>query len=550
MKIPNWRWLKTLLLLPVFLSSLLVLFVLAYLFISAMVGPTPLTIKYDDLKPVMDAMQKLRSAVEVPQEEKELWSNLQKKLATTREDMEATFLTIEYLSEIRGLLVKLSKHAEKNRTEYLKKLKQIHEAQQNLFAKDLSSENTALKKDALDSLLVKISEFTDSARKVMVLDEKLSLDLSVVIRRIDAAFLIRETPESSDPAIELNAPNLQEIERIILQLSAKRAVRSATIWDALYETEASFQTVSKKVFAPWAFQGYKQEEGKIQDDHPRRGMEFMRKLNLMLAELWPWPFIAAVIILLLVLTGAGRDWTAKFLGRIRELHLKDILTIILDPATKSKIEKDAKVYMEINKEILKEQYEKEVVKFDIINKFGLVYKNNITPWFATNVVKGLPQDIRCTIHVPYALVGRSLYQLIHYWPEEIGGGKGRILSERFGIIGMAFRLKSPVVSNKIPTDPKILVKEWGMRLDEAQMKQERQSMSAIPLKNDAEAVIGVVYLDARKDNAFVLKNKNRNFGEMFEEEISNAFKETGLLEAIDGLVKAFRLQTPQIMLYG
>ncbi|MBW8833537.1 MAG: hypothetical protein JF606_30040 [Burkholderiales bacterium] len=82
-------------------------------------------------------------------------------------------------------------------------------------------------------------------------------------------------------------------------------------------------------------------------------------------------------------------------------------------------------------------------------------------------------DVRVTTHVPDVVFDGYLYQLLDYKSERTG--RGRRWSERYGIIGRAWRMERSIYTNHalgnapvLPKDEKIqeLVREWGMNRPE------------------------------------------------------------------------------------
>lgn len=99
----------------------------------------------------------------------------------------------------------------------------------------------------------------------------------------------------------------------------------------------------------------------------------------------------------------------------------------------------------------------------------------------------------------------SFQQLTNY----VGGrqtGMGRRFPARAGIIGVAARHGSPVVSQRVSEDDALfteeMVKNWGYTWDEANgLSADRRSWMAVPMTDEARGrVVGVVYLDSRLSN--------------------------------------------------
>ena len=132
--------------------------------------------------------------------------------------------------------------------------------------------------------------------------------------------------------------------------------------------------------------------------------------------------------------------------------------------------------------------------------------------------KTLPPDWRATIHVPDIVFSEFLYQLVEYYPFRPGSGRaGRRFSQRYGIIGRAWRLKKSIgegnalrLANEIRNAEDeerrkavrdVLIGEWGMMDEEADnTSHAKSSYLCVMLKKTR--VRGLLYIDAREENAF------------------------------------------------
>lgn len=111
-------------------------------------------------------------------------------------------------------------------------------------------------------------------------------------------------------------------------------------------------------------------------------------------------------------------------------------------------------------------------------------------------------DHRATVYVSDALYRDALYQLVDYWP--IGSGAGRRFSQRFGILGRAWRLETTIYESEIPAhEPEALIASWGMNREQAEVAgRGRQSFFCGVLKDDTGVMVGVVYMDSTLPEAF------------------------------------------------
>jgi hypothetical protein len=119
--------------------------------------------------------------------------------------------------------------------------------------------------------------------------------------------------------------------------------------------------------------------------------------------------------------------------------------------------------------------------------------------------------VRTTLHVPDVVFEGYLYQILDYQPDR--GGRGRRWSERYGILGRAWRMDRSVFADhalgqrlpKIPkeTATKTLLRDWGMNSGEAEegAKGFRQSYLCLILRVDRRQV-GVLYMDCSETAVF------------------------------------------------
>lgn len=111
-------------------------------------------------------------------------------------------------------------------------------------------------------------------------------------------------------------------------------------------------------------------------------------------------------------------------------------------------------------------------------------------------------EFRCTVHVPDALYGDYLYQLVDYYPH--GGGRGRSFSSRVGLIGRVWRGGTSMAHAGEVTEP-LLISEWGMTAGEAAKSRASGKRSFLcVLLSQPESVnqVGVLYFDSPIEAAF------------------------------------------------
>jgi hypothetical protein len=109
-------------------------------------------------------------------------------------------------------------------------------------------------------------------------------------------------------------------------------------------------------------------------------------------------------------------------------------------------------------------------------------------------------EVRATVHVPDIVFAQYLYQLIDYYPPSSTGGRaGRRFSQRFGIIGRAWRLGESIGCGTALRDDaagrRKLIAEYGMFDEEANARSHaRPSYLCVMLKR-ANAARGILFID-------------------------------------------------------
>ena len=92
--------------------------------------------------------------------------------------------------------------------------------------------------------------------------------------------------------------------------------------------------------------------------------------------------------------------------------------------------------------------------------------------------------------------------MLDYFPS--GGGRGRVIEKRFGLVGRAFRAETSQTDGDIPPTIEELVLHWGMTVSEAtRAGRSQHSFSCVLLKDETtrEPVAGI-YVDSVLSHAF------------------------------------------------
>jgi hypothetical protein len=213
--------------------------------------------------------------------------------------------------------------------------------------------------------------------------------------------------------------------------------------------------------------------------------------NLLGTLVWPTVVIVALAI---AISDRGRRLLAPVLRRIKAVSGPGGFGLSLSPETASATKSDVESGLSTYASALKRELDRLVGVEDV---------NAIMRQCARFATTGLDANTgyRATVHIPDVLYSDTLYQLLDYWPKG-NGTSGRRFSERFGILGLAWRLEESQYADRVDPNQTSLVRDWGMTRDQAsQAGAGRQSFVCIVVRNKGLPV-GVLYFDAIPQRAF------------------------------------------------
>ncbi len=161
-----------------------------------------------------------------------------------------------------------------------------------------------------------------------------------------------------------------------------------------------------------------------------------------------------------------------------------------------------------------------------------------------------PPGVRATIHVPDIVVNDYLYQLVPYYPRPAAGGAvGRRFSQRYGLIGRAWRLQQSKGHGEAVHGADAatqLIERWGMTADEAADNTHLRPAILCVILKDPEAAhvpIGLLYIDSTEPNAFSQVNGDDVAAELGDHQMTNA-----LAAAVANAVRPLRLGPPGVQI--
>jgi hypothetical protein len=259
--------------------------------------------------------------------------------------------------------------------------------------------------------------------------------------------------------------------------------------------------------------------------------------NLLSAVLWPL-FATGVIVFLA--TSRGRALVSQAFGRVTRMSALG-LELEFNPERARQIERTLESKFD-------EYLAEELDEFDrIVRERGI---SRLRDRLATECIEPLlieaaRQEFRCTLYVQDLIFDEGLYQLLDYFPT--GGGRGRVITKRFGLVGRAFRAEESQTDDEVPATTEGLVVQWGMTIDEAlRAGKNRHSFSCVILKDSGGVPIGGVYVDAVPQKAF---GENESARSDFELAIADFAESKGLTAALAEVARDLRWRGPRIQLF-
>jgi hypothetical protein len=192
------------------------------------------------------------------------------------------------------------------------------------------------------------------------------------------------------------------------------------------------------------------------------------------------------------------------------------------------------------------ELDKRVDVYGVRKKLEAVFEEMIHPALAGQP-GGEPGDIRCTVYMPDVVFTEATYQLLDYYPR--GSGRGRRFSTGFGIVGRVFRSGQSESQGDVPTSVQELVRQWGMTTEQASAQRhgwDRQSFLCVVLKDDKKSMVGLLYCDTKKVNAW------GSPAEAYKliEDVGLACKEHGLTDVLSKIFAEVQVRGPRIAIFS
>jgi hypothetical protein len=234
-----------------------------------------------------------------------------------------------------------------------------------------------------------------------------------------------------------------------------------------------------------------------------------------------WPLFLACVIAFFLISRKGRFFADTLVGRVNRVGALGLLELDFSRDRAA----DVKRALEF---MFKDYRRQAVVEFNKLARRHRVAK--LRDKLAKETIEGLLNDegrksYRCTIYVKDLVFEEGLYQLLDYYPR--GGGRGRIIPRRYGLVGRAFRAENSLTQPAVPGDVDRLVIDWGMTREEAARKNDRHSFSCVLLR-EAGTTVGGIYVDSVAEDAFT-------DCKTFAATVEQAAESIGLLDAMSSV---------------
>jgi len=248
-----------------------------------------------------------------------------------------------------------------------------------------------------------------------------------------------------------------------------------------------------------------------------------------------WPVIVLIALAYLLWSPNAPRRLAAILKPFRSVKVFGTEIVLSEEAARE-LSVDAQEAFSAYRAKAKKEYDRLAEAYDLRGKL----ENLLIAVPALGKAKG----IRCTIHVRDILFTESLYQVIDYYPS--GGGRGRVKSMRFGMIGKVWRSGGSRIHGNVPTDAEGLIQDWGMTKEEAAAAGAgRKSFACILIEDKTHSPVGVIYADAPDADAFGPASTH----DTVIDAVVLESQTRGLSEVLAEIVRDLRLRGPMIAIY-
>ena len=248
-----------------------------------------------------------------------------------------------------------------------------------------------------------------------------------------------------------------------------------------------------------------------------------------------WPVVILIVALSLANMPEFRDFLKRVFRQSTQLTIANF-QIQMNEKASATLEDLGKLLEEVPK-----THEKWLSCSNLQRQFEYVVldiKHYLTSKIGNQLSKEDVGKFRFTLYVRDVILAHSVRQLVNYLGNG-RGGKGRIFSERYGIIGKAWRSERSQKANE-PYSADDLIEKWGMTSAETNDTTGGKTIFlAVCIKN-TRGLVGVLYADSTESQLFE-RNAPKTINEVFEDfeaKVNEFSAQRGLTEALSKLEEA------------
>jgi len=258
-----------------------------------------------------------------------------------------------------------------------------------------------------------------------------------------------------------------------------------------------------------------------------------------------WPLVGLVAVLLAAFTWRGHLLTSWVRDRLSKVEILGIKIELTAQAARETRQSADEAFSVLDRR-LRREFDRSCERYSIRESVEAVIRAALPTLEQQNGGQP-PENLRATVHVEDGLFADFLYQLIDYYPG--GGGRGRAFSQRYGIIGIAWRSKLPSATGEVPVGPEsrlALIRNWGMTDEEAAAAGSgRPAFLALPIiRQNVE--VAVLYLDSTTANAFGDDDANLVKRQAICEALLHQVEVVGLIESLHHVQQEVRSVSPRL----
>ncbi len=211
-----------------------------------------------------------------------------------------------------------------------------------------------------------------------------------------------------------------------------------------------------------------------------------------------WPLVVLVVVAIIVLTPGGRNLVGNLRKNVEQVSAFGISVELTQEGAEETRKSFEEAFAQLRSN-LRREIDASAWATGIHQRFEALVESLID---IIGRDKANRNKLRATIWIKDLLFSQSLYQLLDYYPLQAGHERGRTMSQRFGIVGLTWRLGKDDVRGSVGRSKEDLIRDWAMTGEEASRQgQGRCSFYAIPLKDEG-VLRGIVYMDAVEQDVF------------------------------------------------